>query len=92
MSSIGRPPKNKQKQHFSDKALYKFLASRLPERFVKEDGSLATNLLAKEGEVVRFTVYRWLNNNRLSSSSAKIIINISEGKIKDTDLLPFLLG
>ena len=90
MKMHGRPPKNPNESRFHEKPLYKLLLERLPEKFNK-NGKLDLIRLAKDGDVSRYTVYRWMNDEAMAARSAKQIIKLSEGTISQVDMIPYLL-
>lgn len=89
MKMQGRPPKNPNESRFNEKPIYKMLLERLPNKFNK-NGKLDLIVLAKECEVSRYTVYRWMNDEAMASRSANQIIKLSEGTISQIDMIPYL--
>lgn len=85
----GRPPKNPNQSRFHEKPIYKMLLERLPEKFNK-NGELDVQALAKACDVVRYTVYRWLNDEAMAPRSANQIIQLSNGTISQVDMIPYL--
>lgn len=91
--TIGRPPVDKMKKRFWDNDLHDLLIANLGhvEGLVK-DNRIQPAVLARLTGKCRFTGYRWLNENRISTAGAKKIIQLSEGKLTIGDLAPFLIA
>lgn len=88
-----------EKTPIHDTKIYALLLEGLPIRFTDRFGRLDTAQLAQECELTRWTIYRWLNGESMSSRNAKKLIEISEnttcerkGKINKETLTPFILG
>ena len=90
--TIGRPPADSMKKRFWDSELHDLLLDRLchVEGLVK-DGRIQPAALARIAGKCRFTGYRWLNEERISTSGAKKLIQMSDGKLTIRDLAPFLI-
>lgn len=92
----GRPSKKPADQTFRDKAIYALLIANLPAPYVRveptlDESVLDTLLIAKDIGVTRYTVYRFLNDEKLSKKLASELVRISGGKIAHEDVLPFLM-
>ena len=99
----GRPPKNPDEKHFKFKGLHGLLAKGLPQSFsqvVQEyqcdngevsDRLIDTLLLSEVLGVSRFTVYRFLNEEKLSKQRAAALIALSGGNITQEELLPYVM-
>lgn len=91
----GRPSKNVDFKLY-DGALYKLLLAKLPSECIKF-GRIDTLALGKATGNARFTVYRWLNEQRLSKNAIRSLLRVSsettetkkKGKLKKDDLIPF---
>lgn len=94
----GRPRKNDDRTLYDGK-LYRLLVEKLPSEFIKY-GRLDTQRLCEATSNARFTVYRWLNEERLSRRGVKSLLQVSDetdeadkkGLLTKEDLLPFALG
>lgn len=91
----GRPSKNDSFKLY-DGDLYKVLLKNLPTKYIK-GGRIDTQALCLDTGNARFTVYRWLNEQRLSKKAIKALLKLSaetpesrkRGKLTRADLLPF---
>lgn len=94
---MGRPPHNPTGKHYKFNDLHAVLVRSLPFSFMREDESapggmvIDTLALARALGVSRFTVYRALNQDRLSKQVAHGLLAIPGSFIKQEDLLPFLM-
>ncbi|RVC70422.1 hypothetical protein EN759_04190 [Mesorhizobium sp. M00.F.Ca.ET.038.03.1.1] len=86
-SHTGRPRKNDDFTLY-DSALYQLLLKKLPPAYIKA-GRLDTDAIREGTGNARFTVYRWLNEQRLSKNAIKSLLKIGNGKLKQKDLIPF---
>lgn len=86
----GRPSFSDTKTASFDSELYKLLQSKL-DQFVHRD-RLNVRALAKAAGVRAATVYRWLQNNRMTSHGAQLVIDASNEKLTSTDLAPFVIA
>ncbi|TIU88865.1 MAG: hypothetical protein E5W06_00420 [Mesorhizobium sp.] len=87
----GRPRKDDDFKLYEGD-LYKVLLDKLPAKYIKY-GRLDTDAIRQGTGNARFTVYRWLNEQKLSKKAAKSLLALSadgKGKLKKTDLIPFL--
>lgn len=92
----GRPAKNPSEETFKDNEIHALLASKLPEPYVRAElngnqSLLDTLLIARDLGVSRYTVYRFLNDEKLSKKTATGLVRISGGSIEQSDLLPYLM-
>ncbi|QPC91496.1 hypothetical protein [Mesorhizobium sp. INR15] len=79
-----------------EKALYKVLLEKLPSKFIKF-GRLDTQAICDGTGNARFTIYRWLNEQKLSKNAIRSLLTLSfesdeakkKGKLKKADLIPF---
>lgn len=93
----GRPSKRDDFKLYDGK-LYQVLLDKLPSEFIKYE-RVNTEKLCKATGNARFTVYRWLNENKLSPKAARALIKLSEettdkekkGALTKEDLFPFVL-
>lgn len=94
----GRPPIVQKLKRFYDGELHKLLSEKLdhiPD--MVRGGRIDPKILAEKAKKAKFTVYRWMNNDRFSTKAGKILMELS--KIEDTgeyritkeDITPFLL-
>ncbi len=94
-AAFGRPPKNPDKPKYYESDLHAFLVEKLPEA-CKLDGRIDVNRLSDATGNHRYTVYRWLEKNRLSVKAVKSLIEISgdpdtgEPRLTEDMLTPFL--
>jgi hypothetical protein len=88
---IGRPRKIPCETGFDETELYLTLASSLPEKFMQNQ-AINIAILSEFMKVSRMTIYRMFQASKLSPRAAKKIVEISEGRIAKTDLIPFVLG
>ncbi len=86
----GRPAKDATKKKFYDGELYKLLAKTMPQHV--EGGRLSPKLVADALNIARYTVYKWLNSDKLSSKGARQLIEASGGKLSIKDLSKFVLS
>lgn len=91
-----KTPKKPVEQSFKDKALHALLIEKLPVPYVRTDGItgrkvLDTLRISKALTVSRFTVYRFLNDEKLSKRTASGLVAISDGAIDQADVMPFLM-
>ncbi|RWI85970.1 MAG: hypothetical protein EOR22_30370 [Mesorhizobium sp.] len=86
-SHTGRPRKNDDFTLY-DSALYQLLLKKLPANFIKA-GRLDTEAIREATGNARFTVYRWLNDQKLSKNAIKSLLTIGNGRLKKKDLIPF---
>ena len=86
----GRPPKTIQDQRFYDGALHALLVGKLPEHAA--GGRIIVRRIAGLTGYANYTVYRWLQNDRLTPRAARALIITFEGRISKDDLVPFVLG
>lgn len=92
---MGRPSKNDEFTLYNS-ALYKLLLAKLPSKYLKF-GRLDTQAICEGTGNARFTVYRWLNEQRLSKKAIKALLKLSaetdepkkKGKLTKADLIPF---
>lgn len=92
----GRPSRQPAEQTFKDKAIYALLIEKLPAPFVRSQNQgceriLDTLRIAKAIGVSRYTVYRILNDEKLSKKTATGLIELSDGRLDQADVLPFLM-
>lgn len=86
----GRPSKNTPKTRFWDRPLYGLLKTALPQHL---DGDrLNPRLVAKALGIHKYTVYKWLNTDRLSPEGAKALVAESNGRLKIEDLISFIIA
>ena len=88
---IGRPSKNGPPGQFQNTALLQLLKTRLPSKYLKENGDLNTRQIATDCKVSRMSVYRWLHTMSLSITAARALIAISKGGLSNEDVIPFML-
>lgn len=92
----GRPRNaDAEGQPFYESELYKLLLVKMPARFVRkstDSAALDVALLSKELKKTRWTVYRWFTQDRLSQGGARLLIEASGGRLKDKDLIKFVLS
>lgn len=86
----GRPRKDRVETRFWDGKLYALLKERLPHH-VRGDRLIPASL-AESLNVARWTVYKALNNDKLSSKLAKALIDESRSKLTQEDLAPFVFA
>lgn len=99
----GRPPKNPDEKHFKFKGLHGLLVNKLPPSFSQfvpqyqcDNGRssrllIDTLALSEVLGVSRFTVYRFLNEEKLSKQRAAALIALSGGNITQEELLPYVM-
>lgn len=85
---MGRPRKNDDAPKFYEGKLYALLAKKFPD--LVERGRLNTAKLAARLQYNRYTVYNWMDKDRLTRRAA-IALQKAAPTITDKDLLPFLL-
>lgn len=91
----GRPRKNDDFKLYEGD-LYKVLLEKLPSKYIKF-GRLDTDAIRIGTGNARFTVYRWLNEQKLSKNAIRALLKLSaesdepkkKGKLKKADLIPF---
>ena len=96
MPKTGRPKKNDGKKFF-DGELHKVLAAKLPTCFIR-GGRVDTTAVSEATDNVRYTVYRWMNEEKLSPKAVQALLRLSnetdelekKGALKLEDLLPFM--
>ena len=86
----GRPPKDDSKPKFYDGKLYALLLPIFPQHV--EGGRLSPTRLAASIEMHRYTVYKWLQFDKLSEKGARALIKEARGKLKPEDLIKFVLA
>ena len=92
----GRPSKNPTEQTFKNNAIHALLIGKLPAPYVRMEPNgnqsiLDTLSLARALEVSRYTVYRFLNDEKLSKKTAAGLVQISDGSLEQSDVLPYLM-
>ena len=92
----GRPSKNPTEQTFKNNAIHALLIGKLPAPYVRMEPNgnqsiLDTLRLARALGVSRYTVYRFLNDEKLSKKTAAGLVRISAGEIEQNDVLPYLM-
>lgn len=92
----GRPSKNPTEQTFKNNAIHALLIGKLPAPYVRMEPNgnksiLDTLRLARALGVSRYTVYRFLNDEKLSKKTAAGLVRISDGAIEQSDVLPYLM-
>jgi hypothetical protein len=94
-NAIGRPPKQEKAVRYYDTALHHLLAKRLPSNLVRDDRVNVTALAAAIGRH-KFTVYKWLEANRLPSKKAvEAVLEVTKSTRKPLtkeELLRFILA
>ncbi len=91
----GRPRKDAATRvRFWDKDLYKVLLKGLPQHVEGEgvNARLNPRRVAVALKVHKYTVYNWLNKDKLSREGASLLIAESNGKLTAEDLIPFVLA
>lgn len=87
----GRPrSKNETLPRYWETDLYAVLSAALPQHVV--GGRLEPTRIAEAIGKHKFTVYKWLQNNRITSNGAKLLIDESYGKLTPTDLARFVIS
>lgn len=81
---------------FEGNDLHKLLCEKLSERYVRAErhgnqAALDTLSLAADMGVSRYTIYRVLNDQKLTKATAADLLRVSGGSITAVDLLPFLM-
>ncbi|QXN71270.1 helix-turn-helix DNA binding domain protein [Rhodobacter phage RcPacific] len=92
----GRPSKNPTDQTFKNNAIHALLIGKLPAPYVRMEPNgnqsiLDTLRLARALGVSRYTVYRFLNDEKLSKKTAAGLVRISDGALEQSDVLPYLM-
>ena len=92
----GRPSKNPTEQTFKNNAIHALLIGKLPAPYVRMEPNgnqsiLDTLRLARALGVSRYTVYRFLNEEKLSKKMAAGLVQISDGSLEQSDVLPYLM-
>ena len=92
----GRPSKNPTEQTFKNNAIHALLIGKLPAPYVRMEPNgnqsiLDTLRLARALGVSRYTVYRFLNEEKLSKKTAAGLVQISDGSLEQSDILPYLM-
>lgn len=94
----GRHSKNPDAEAFLNKDFYRILVEKLPPVYVRDPepgfpNQIDTLALSKAMGVSRWTVYRFLNEEKLSKITATGLMRVSRegGSLTESDLLPFLL-
>ncbi len=92
----GRPSKNPTDQTFKNNAIHALLIGKLPAPYVRMEPNgnqriLDTLRLARALGVSRYTVYRFLNDEKLSKKTAAGLVRISDGALEQIDVLPYLM-
>lgn len=92
----GRPSKNPTEQTFKNNAIHALLIGKLPAPYVRMEPNgnqsiLDTLRLARALGVNRYTVYRFLNEEKLSKKMAAGLVRISDGSLEQSDVLPYLM-
>jgi hypothetical protein len=88
----GRPPSDPGTQRFWETSLHKMLVkglSHIDGMVVSE--RIVPAKLAKSCGVCRYTAYRWLGENRISTKGARKVIGIAEGRLTRADFAPYLI-
>ena len=89
----GRPPADPNKKNFWETDLHKLLVDRLDHLDgMVVDGRIVPARLAKLTNKNRYTIYRWLGDNRLSSGAAKAILKLAGERLTPTELMKFVLA
>ena len=92
----GRPSKNPTEHTFKNNAIHALLIGKLPAPYVRMEPNgnqsiLDTLCLARALGVSRYTVYRFLNDEKLSKKMAAGLVRISDGSLEQSDVLPYLM-
>lgn len=92
----GRPAKRPSAKSFKDNEIHALLVEKMPAPYVRDEpfgneSVLDTLRIAKDIGVSRYTVYRFLNDEKLSKRTAAGLKRISKGNLTDSDLLPYLM-
>ena len=92
----GRPSKNPTEQTFKNNAIHALLIGKLPAPYVRMEPNgnqsiLDTLRLARALGVSRYTHYRFLNEEKLSKKTAAGLVQISDGSLEQSDVLPYLM-
>ncbi|UUV43179.1 helix-turn-helix DNA binding domain protein [Rhodobacter phage RcCWillis] len=93
----GRPAKKQSDQTFKDNGLYALLVEKLGSPYVRvtaeaQQSILDTLRMAKDMGVSRYTVYRILNEQKLTKRTFQGLAKIAKGRIESVDLLPYLMN
>lgn len=95
----GRPrdPRNQGRPRYFQGKLYPLLKKNFPEYV--EDGQLCVEKLASalkkpDGKGMhKFTLYQWMQNDRIpKAAGAKALIALSEGRLTEKTLAPFVFA
>lgn len=88
----GRPPADPNTARFWETSLHKMLVKGLShiEGMVVSERIVPAKL-AKACGCCRYTAYRWLGGNSISTKGAKRIIEIAEGRLTRADFAPYLI-
>lgn len=87
----GRPRRhNKDQVRFWNGKLYALLKKAMPQHVMGD--RLNPPSLAAAIETHKFTVYRWLNDDKVSPAGAKKLIDEAKGNLTPEDMTPFLLS
>lgn len=94
--ATGRPPNNPEKIKYYDTPLHSMLVRRFApaedegvSQLVR-GGRIDVNALASACDVVRFTIYRWFDADKLSMNAANKLVKISKGNLTTKDVSPFV--
>lgn len=95
-TKTGRPRKHDDATLY-ESALYKLLLEKLPSEYIKF-GRLDTESIRVATQNARYTIYRWLNEQKLSPKASKALQKLSretadagkKGLLTREDLLPFV--
>lgn len=86
----GRPRKDATQAKFYDGKLYALLLPALPQHV--EGGRLNPVKIAAAIEMHRYTVYKWLQFDKLSQKGANLLLKEADGRLKPEDLIKFVLA
>ena len=96
---VGRPRRDGKDKDLYQGELYKLLQEKLPIRYRFYDGRIDTVKLAKDMGFARYSIYRWLNGERMRPASAQKLVKLSneadcerKGALTLDMLTPFVLG
>lgn len=94
----GRPPIDPKQTRFFDGELHKLLSDRLDHiPGMVRGGRVDPKVLALQCKKAKFTIYRWMNNDRISAKAGKILMELSkqaesgEYRITKEEITPFVL-
>lgn len=92
----GRPPAKNQARYFWETELHNFLYERLKDfPDLTASGRILPKKLAKMIGKCDYTVYRWLNDNRVTASGARAILELANKdaiRIEKEELTRFVLA